>query len=43
MLLRSFNAIYKKNYFQMKLLDFAQRMRVERMSGYISVYGISQE
>ncbi|XP_066907868.1 uncharacterized protein [Halyomorpha halys] len=28
---------------QMKLLDFAQRMRVERMSGYISVYGISQE
>jgi len=28
---------------QMRLLDFAQRMRVERMSGYISVYGITQE
>ncbi|KAF6200050.1 hypothetical protein GE061_006350 [Apolygus lucorum] len=28
---------------QLRLLDFAQRMRVERMSGYISVYGISQE
>ncbi|XP_073996970.1 uncharacterized protein isoform X2 [Rhodnius prolixus] len=28
---------------QMKLLDFAQRMRVERMSGYISVYSISME
>ncbi|XP_014253897.1 uncharacterized protein LOC106669125 isoform X2 [Cimex lectularius] len=26
---------------QMRLLDFAQRMRVERMSGYISVYGIT--
>ncbi|XP_075222119.1 uncharacterized protein LOC142324896 isoform X2 [Lycorma delicatula] len=24
---------------QIRLLDFAQRMRVERMSGYISVYG----
>ncbi|KAL1122508.1 hypothetical protein AAG570_002839, partial [Ranatra chinensis] len=28
---------------QMRLLDFAQRMRVERMSGYISVYGIAQD
>uniref|UniRef100_A0A1B6D5Y4 DUF7153 domain-containing protein n=1 Tax=Clastoptera arizonana TaxID=38151 RepID=A0A1B6D5Y4_9HEMI len=26
---------------QLRLLDFAQRIRVERMSGFVSVYGVS--